>query len=170
MYQEDVDLCWRIRLLDFELKLVKDAISYDNGRIINSSINKNKISIDFNDPNLINMPLYIYYNSFAKNRIRIILKNYSMTNIFKRLPITIIIIFLRGIFLSIVTKKISYFNSFFIGFWWNIRNIENTLEYRKKIQKLRKVNDSEIEKHMIKKSIELSSMIQMIRWFFTKTK
>jgi GT2 family glycosyltransferase len=162
MYQEDVDLCWRIWLCGFKVKLVKNAISYDNGRIVNSSIIKDKITVDFKDPNLTNMPLYIYYNSFGKNRIRIMLKNYSKLNLIKRLPMTFFIIFLRGLFLSIKTKKISYLSAYFKGIFWNIKNFRNTLQYRKKIQKMRKINDIEIEKHMINYSIELSALKTMM--------
>lgn len=162
MYQEDVDLCWRIWLCGFKVKLVKNAISYDNGRIVNSSIIKDKITVDFKDLNLTNMPLYIYYNSFGKNRIRIMLKNYSKSNLIKRLPLIIFIIFLRGLFLSVKTKKISYLSAYFKGLFWNVKNFKNTLQYRKKIQKIRKINDSEIEKHMINYSIELSALKTMI--------
>jgi len=155
MYQEDVDLCWRIQLAGYSISLVESAVSYNNGRLINIFVKNGKIQ-SYLDSNITHLPDYIFYHSIARNRIRVLLKNYSKSNIIKRLPVAIVLIFLRGIYHSLITKKSFYFFSVFKGLWWNITHFRNTMKYRKKIQKMRVIKDDIIEKHMIKKSIEIA--------------
>jgi len=51
-------------------------------------------------------------------------------------------------------KSLAYFFAGFKAVTWNIANIGKLKKQRKKIQKIRKISDEEIEKVMIKKSIE----------------
>ena len=165
VYQEDVDICWRIRLAGYEIKIVEDAICHNMGGGISDTFRDNeRYQITF-DPELINMPLYKFYFS-QKNRIRTLLKNYSTKNIWKRLPVVIFMIFIRGLFMSITTKKFSYFLAVFRAFGWNISHTKNTLEFRKKIQESRVLDDNDIEKYMITKSIEVNAMKRAINRFF----
>lgn len=160
IYQEDVDICWRIRLAGYDIKMEKNAVCNNKGGGISDTFyNNKKYNISF-DSELINMPLYKFYYS-QKNRIRTLLKNYSAVNVLKRLPVVIIIILLRGIFMSITTRKISYFLVVFRGFWWNVRHISNTMKIRKKIQQSRVINDYEIEKYMLPKSVELNAIMSL---------
>ena len=160
IYQEDVDICWRIRLAGYDIKMEKNAVCNNKGGGISDTFyNNKKYNISF-DSELINMPLYKFYYS-QKNRIRTLLKNYSAVNVLKRLPVVIIIILLRSIFMSITTKKISYFLAVFRGFWWNVRHILNTMKIRKKIQQSRVINDYEIEKYMLLKSVELNAIMSL---------
>jgi hypothetical protein len=96
------------------------------------------------------------------------LKNYSMKNVCKRIPISIGMIFLRGIFMSIKNKNKSYLIAVFKGFFWNIQYLNNTLQFRKKIQKNRIIDDNEIEKYMITHSIELEGIRMIIKKFIRK--
>lgn len=169
IYQEDVDICWRIRLSGYEIKIVKNAICQNKGGGISDTFyDLEKYQIKF-DSELVNMPLYKFYYS-QKNRIRTLLKNYSTKNIWKRIPITIIMIFLRGIFMSVKNKNSSYFVAVFHGFFWNIKYLKNTMKFRKKIQENRMINDDEIEKYMIKDSIELQGIKLIFKQFLKKEK
>ena len=160
IYQEDVDICWRIRLAGYDIKIEKNAVCHNKGGGISDTFYNNKrYNISF-DSELINMPLYKFYYS-QKNRIRTLLKNYSAVNVLKRLPVAIVIILLRGVFMSLTTRKFSYFLAVFRGFWWNIMHTTNTMKIRKKIQQSRVINDSEIERHMLQKSIELNAIISL---------
>ena len=160
IYQEDVDICWRIRLAGYEIKIEKNAVCHNKGGGISDTFYDNKqYNISF-DSELINIPLYKFYYS-QKNRIRTLLKNYSTVNIVKSLPLVIIIILLRGIFMSLTTKNFSYFIAVFRGFWWNIIHIVNTVKVRKKIQQSRVISDMEIKKHMLQKSIELNAIMSL---------
>lgn len=169
IYQEDVDICWRIKLSGNQIKIVENAICQNKGGGISDTFYDSEgYQIKF-DSELMNMPLYKFYYS-QKNRIRTLLKNYSTKNVWKRIPITIVMIFLRGIFMSIKNKKGTYFVEVFRGFFWNIKYLGNTMKFRKKIQESRVIDDKEIEKHMIKCSIELQVIKLIIKQFFKKKK
>ena len=60
--------------------------------------------------------------------------------------------------MSVKNKNIAYLTAVFKGFLWNLIYLNNTLKFRKKIQKNRVVNDNEIEKNMINHSIELEGI------------
>ena len=167
IYQEDVDICWRIRLSGNKIKIVENAICQNKGGGISDTFyDSNKFQIKF-DSELVNVPIYKFYYS-QKNRIRTMLKNYSMKNVCKRIPISIMMIFLRGIFMSVKNKNKSYLTAVFKGFFWNILYLNNTLQFRKKIQKNRIIDDYEIEKYMISHSIELEGIRMIIRNFIGK--
>ena len=167
IYQEDVDICWRIRLSGNKIKIVENAICQNKGGGISDTFyDSDKFQIKF-DSELVNVPIYKFYYS-QKNRIRTMLKNYSLKNVCKRIPISIMMIFLRGIFMSVKNKNKSYLTAVFKGFFWNILYLNNTLQFRKKIQKNRIIDDYEIEKYMINHSIELEGIRMIIRNFIGK--
>ena len=167
IYQEDVDICWRIRLSGNKIKIVENAICQNKGGGISDTFHdSDKFQIKF-DSELVNVPIYKFYYS-QKNRIRTMLKNYSLKNVCKRIPISIMMIFLRGIFMSVKNKNKSYLTAVFKGFFWNILYLNNTLQFRKKIQKNRIIDDYEIEKYMISHSIELEGIRMIIRNFIGK--
>ena len=169
IYQEDVDICWRIRLLGNKIKIVKNAVCQNKGGGISDTFyDSGKYQIKF-DIELINVPIYKFYYS-QKNRIRTMLKNYSTKNIWKRIPISIIMIFLRGIFMSVKNRNISYIIAVFKGFFWNILYLKNTIQFRKEIQKNRIIDDNEIEKNMIKHSIEFEGIKIIIKQLIKKGK
>ena len=167
IYQEDVDISWRIRLAGYNIKIEENAVCQNKGGGISDTFyNNRQYNISF-DSELINVPLYKFYYS-QKNRIRTLLKNYSLINVIKRVPIAIIMIFLRGVFMSLSTKRFSYFVAVFRGFWWNIIHTPNTIKIRKKIQQTRIINDSEIEGYMLQKSIELNAIMSLRRFLKQK--
>lgn len=157
IYQEDVDICWRIRLAGYKIKIEKNAICENMGGGISDTFHDSKkTQIKFDDE-LIKMKPYKFYFS-QKNRIRTLLKNYSTINIWKRVPIALAMIMLRSIYMSIKNKNKKYFFDALRGFAWNIIKLRNTVKARRIIQKNRVVDDDEIEKHMEKESIELKAM------------
>jgi len=162
MYQEDIDLCWRIRLAGYRIEMVDDIECKNiGGGVSNTFYVDGKLFVNF-DPELIKMPVYRFYHSIAKNRMRVLLKNYSLKNIIRRLPTVLGLIILRGTLMSIKTRNPFYFTSAFKGIFWNALYLRDTLNHRKKIQKYRKVNDQDIEKHMINRSIELESIGRLV--------
>ena len=166
-WQEDVDICWRVMLAGYSIKIEKNAECFGDGVAISDTFFENgKYHITF-DSELINMSLMRFYYS-QRNRIRTLLKNYSTKNIWKRLPITIIILILRGTYMTIKNKNISYFLAIMKGFFWNIAQINDTLKLHNEIQNLRILDEKEIEKKMIQESIELKAMKMMIKQFLKK--
>lgn len=158
MYQEDIDLCWRMHLAGYCIHLV-DEIECKNigGGVSNTFYVEGKLFVNF-DSELIQMPVYRFYHSIVKNRIRIVLKNYSLKNIIQRLPVIMILILLRGTLMTVKSKNFSYVSSAFKGVFWNIINIKDTLMERRRIQSFRIVDEKIIVKKMIKRSIEWESL------------
>ena len=161
IYQEDVDICWRIRLAGYQIKIEENAICENMGGGISDTFhNLKEINITF-DEELIKMEPYKFYYS-QKNRIRTLLKNYSTINVWKRIPIALIMIILRSIYMSIKNKNKIYFFDALRGFVWNIGKFNNTIQARRIIQKHRIVKDEEIEKYMMKKSIEFHAIKKLV--------
>jgi GT2 family glycosyltransferase len=144
MYQDEVDLCWRIRLAGYKISYARNARCYHL-----------KPAADAIGENL-NMPVWKFYHAHGKNRIRVLVKNYSNRNILKRLPATIILISLRTLLLMTLRRRSQYFTATLKGFIWNLSNIRDTIAHRYEVQRLRKTGDCDIQRFMIDHSIELS--------------
>ena len=137
MYYDDVDLSWRARLNGYNLQYCNDAIAYHKS-----------------GDSLPGLPPSKFFQ-ISKNRLYVCIKNFSRNRILKRILIIVFLIFLDSIYYSIKKKSIGYFFMFFRSIGWNIKNSKNIIKERKKIQSDRKISDNEIEKYMLKKSIEL---------------
>ena len=146
MYQEDVDLCWRARIWGFNVAYEPKSLCYHLSE-----------SHGLFEDTLLMAP-WKFYQSHCKNRIRILVKNYSKRSISKILPIAIFLIFARSLLMSIISKRYVYMQLFFKGVFWNLENLKDTLIERGKIQLLRKVSDKEVLKYMLPYSIELVSI------------
>lgn len=137
MYCEDVDLSWRARLKGYNVQLVPSSICFHMGGQF--------LSIDAKK---------FYF--FCRNRIRVLLKNYSTKNIVKRSPLVLSLIVLSAFLLSFLKKDIGFVYKVVEGVLWNLKNLRRTINLRKLIQSSRKVNDEEIEKYMLPFSLELT--------------
>lgn len=146
MYQDDPDLCWRLRLLNLKIVCAEKSICYH----LKSS--ENMISAN------LKMPVWEFYLAHSRNRLRVLVKNYSYRSLLKRLPLTIVLIQLRAIILSSKNRTPNYLKALVRGLLWNIRYLKGTLRERFKIQQMREVNDCAIEKYMLSYSIELWSI------------
>lgn len=142
MYQDDVDLCWRIRLCGYEIVYEPRAVCY-HVKDLEGVIEKNLM-----------MPVWKFYHGHCKNRIRVLVKNYGKANLIKRMSIVIFLVASRSVLLSFMNKNPRYFSAFVKGILWNLHNLRNTLMERSKIQKIRKKTDSEIEAHMLRYPVE----------------
>lgn len=121
-YQEDVDACWRARLLNYKVIYVPDAIVY------------HKVGVTMKKHNI-----NAYY--FAeKNRLANLIRNYETKTLLLLLPLLIgneIARILPLIFLKRFGAKVR-------GWIWILKNIEYIISMRKKIQRNRIVSDKEI--------------------------
>jgi len=136
MYYDDVDLAWQARLLGYQIDYCENA---------------NAIHEQSHSPPTISK----FYN-ISKNRIYVCLKNYSLNRRIRRMFKIIFFIFADSIYYSVKLKSAKYFLTFFKVIGWNLANFSKMKKERTKIQKFRKLSDDEIEKFMLKKSIELS--------------
>ena len=100
------------------------------------------------------LPPSKFFN-IAKNRIYVCAKNYSLYKKIKRMGNIILFLFGDSIYYSYKFHSIKYFYMFFKAVSWNIINLKKLQKERRKIQKLRVKTDEEIEKWIIKRSIEI---------------
>ena len=143
MYQDDPDLCWRLRLINRKIVCADRSICYhmqSSGTVLVSNMS---------------MPVWKFYFAHPRNRIRVLTKNYSGLNILKRLPQVVVLIEFRAILLTTVNKNPNYLSAVMKGFVWNLRHLSETLKQRHIIQHSRRVTDGEIESFMQPYSIEL---------------
>lgn len=150
MYQDEVDLCWRIRLAGYKISYAKNAKCYHRKPGV-STVREN-----------LHMPVWKFYHAHGKNRIRVLAKNYSLGNIVKRLPAAIILISLRALMLMAINRKSQYISAALKGFIWNLLNIGDTMAYHLAVQRLRKTSDYNIQKFMLSHSIELAMFLTLV--------
>lgn len=138
LYCEDLDFCWKIKLLGYKIDFEPTAISYhDMGH---SSPDTN--------------PSKFYF--LARNRIYVCAKNYSLKNRISRIPVTICLLFLNAFLYDLSKKSKGYVKNFFKAIFWNISNLNNIIYEQKKLQSLSKISDNEIDRNILKSSIEFS--------------
>jgi GT2 family glycosyltransferase len=143
MYQDDVDLCWRIRLYGYEIAYEPKAICYH--------LKDSKGAMESN----LKMPLWKFYHAHCKNRIRVLVKNYSKANVIRRIPMVLFFIFLRSLVLSFTHRSPQYVLAYIKGLFGNLRILKETLMERFKVQGIRKKTDAEIEAYMVRYPVEL---------------
>jgi len=143
-YHDDVDISWIARLLCF--KIVYQPMS--------TCFHKSGKSFGGFNPET----TYLV----SRNRIRILIKNYSTKNIVWILPITILLEFFLSSLVSIYRRNFKYFYSFLKALVWNIKNLEDTLKKRDFVQSKRKIDDEQILKHMERSSLELRFLLRKL--------
>lgn len=153
-YHEDVDICWQARLFGFKIEYCPNSICYHKG---SQSTGGRKSAGEANFKKA-------YWE--WRNRIRVLIKNYSWKYLIIALPTTIILEFLSSIFVSINKKEFRYFLTFCKCLIWNIKNFNDTVKLRKIIQQKRVVNDSYISTFIDLKSFELSILKKKFSNFF----
>jgi GT2 family glycosyltransferase len=141
MYHDEIDLCWRVRLSGYKLTVEPSSICY---HVTNSSEHG------------LSLPVWKYYHGVAKNRIRILLKNYATSSFLKYFPQTVTLIVLRGLLLGLINQNVCYISALIEGFLWNIKNLRGTLLERLETQRLRKVTDEDILAYMLPYSLEIA--------------
>jgi GT2 family glycosyltransferase len=141
MYQDDMDLCWRIRLCGY-------GVTVEPSSVCHHVTNYAAIGL--------NLPVWKFYHGIVKNRIRVSLKNYATTSILRYFSRTVALILLRGLLSSLVNKNARYIMALFDGFLWNIKNLRATQLKRLETQLLRKVPDKNILANMSHHSIEIA--------------
>jgi len=137
MYYDDVDLAWQARLLGYSIDFCNDASAIHNEDDIQKKMHVSK-----------------FYN-IAKNRMYVCAKNYSLNRRVKRTTKIFFFILADSVYYSIKFRSAKYLFGFLKAIVWNVTNFKLIKHERKKIQSIRKISDDEIEKSMIKKSIEL---------------
>jgi len=140
MYSEDLDLGWRAFLFGMKINVCEKCfiIHFGGGSSERTVFNKNAQ----------HTTTFIRRYEVEKNTLRNILKNYSLIFCIIFIPIY----FFQNLaefLLYIMTFNFSMSKNIINAFFWNIVNINNTLLYRKEIQKKRIVDDFYILSKMV---------------------
>ncbi len=124
---EDIDICWRARLAGYMVFYNHLALGYHGYHQTIKKLKQDKLMF-----------------SQTKAQIRMIIKNYGLTNLARYLPLAFLIS--MGDIILFKESRIAKIKA-----WgWNIANLKDTLKERKRIQSTRKIKDEEILKYMNK--------------------
>ena len=134
MYADDMDWSWRIRLLGYAITLDERVIVYHKWR--GSGLNLDRM---------------VYY--LERNEVSAVLKNYGSAAIAWIAPSFLAVKLAKASLLALVNR--SLFRAVLAAWYWNLRNLRETLLMRKEVQSKRRVTDRMIVRHMVIGSLEL---------------
>lgn len=122
-YSEDIDLCIRTRILGGKIYVLPEC------KVLHLHAQTSK-KMDRS---------FIVFHA-TKNRILLLLKNFSFLLLSVILPIHLVLLLLLTL-LFIFSFKIKEARAVLKGIFWNIKNLSSTLDKRKKVFRLRKVSE-----------------------------
>ncbi len=137
IFEEDIDLSWRAQMFGYKIISAWDAylLHYGGSTVPGNIKGKKYVSSYFRR----------YLNE--KNIVRNILKNYSLP--FCVIILTsLILLHLAEIIILGALLKWNAVQCYLKAYLWNLKNLGNTLEFRKLVQSRRKVSDLELMKKM----------------------
>jgi GT2 family glycosyltransferase len=153
MFQEDIDLSWRARLINIRIKICPNSglFHYSGGSAVGGAADK-KYS------KYITTSFRRYHNE--KNIIRNIIKNYSFWTLSIILPVLLAFHILEILFFSLLLKY-EFVMCYIRAYKWNYENLMDTLTLRNKIQSGRLVNDITILKNMYIRYSKLTAIARL---------
>jgi len=137
---EDIDFCWRVKLYGKRVTFVPNSIVYHKGAGISSQVSDN----------ITNMHA-------TKNIIMTMIKNYNRVHMIKFAIIPHFLSFITGLFI-LEQFLLRRDNKFMIiknrlrAFYWLLSNSSKLRSKRRYVQSMRKTQDSEIMKSMLRTS------------------
>ena len=124
---DDLDLNWRFWIAGYKTRIATKAYTY---HWLKTSKTRDAW-------------LKRFWWEFHYSKIqRLFIKNYSVANIIKYLPIYLSVSFIRGVVNIIFRFNFSPLMGLLAGILWNIYQLGDTLKARKKVQSLRVFSDS----------------------------
>lgn len=159
----DRDLGWKLRLQNHRIATALDSVCY---HFAGSSTPGHATRVLFRF-----VPDVLCYHNY-KDIIRILIKNYSLTQLVRKLPLSLTFMLGEAMSIALRFRNSSPFLGFLKALSWNLQNLNDTFIQRIRIQELRAVSDKEIAKHMnphpfqilaIKKKINLVAAIRIVR-------
>lgn len=142
---EDVDLCWQMRLAGYKTIVAANSVVYhQRSRTTSRRLGK-----------------LVFHH--CKNRIMTLVKNYSLKNLMRYLPLLIILEFDRAL-LHLVKRRAEGTLAIFKALAWNIENFKSTWRKRLTVQHLiRQVPDDSVTKLM--RNVIPASLIHNLRLY-----
>jgi len=136
---EDVDLSWRIRLRGYKVKLVPTATAYHR---VSTSLSRRK-ELGF-------IPEW----HARKNRLAMLIKNYSVQNLVTKIPVVLVLYFLTFAKEILVRRNIDIALTSWTALLWNLGHLDYLLRQRSVVQeRIRTVPDSELTKLCVRRFI-----------------
>ena len=130
LFLEDVDLSWRIRLAGWNIALASESVVFHKWMTSTSKLAPSDIQYLFN-----------------RNRLRLILKNYSYTMLLGIVPVYLSL--QLGLLLWIMARrKGSELRAVLAAWLWNLRKLPHTIRARQRVQHVRSRSDSEVIRYM----------------------
>lgn len=152
IFLEDLDLAWRAQLLGFKVKAVPQAQIYHfAGGTVTGGRGRKEVFIS----NIRRRYLG------EKNQMRNILKNYSFGSLLTILPIYLALNILEMSYFLITGKLDVLWQVYIKAHVWNMRNLNNTLRERRRIQSMRRISDYALQKNMLKHSAKLDTFMRI---------
>ncbi|MDD1720433.1 MAG: glycosyltransferase family 2 protein [Euryarchaeota archaeon] len=143
-YYEDVDLSWMTRLIGFKVAYCPSSVCYHKGNAAFAGLSS-----------------FAEYLSH-RNRIRVLIKNYSLSTLVFVLPFTLV---LKGVVLSLsalFNLDIRELSNYLKALLWNVLNLRTTLTMRHRIQSQRKVGDKDVMHSMVPYSLGARLVIKQL--------
>jgi len=146
-FAEDLDLCWRAHLAGYKVVVNPKAIIYHivGGTLSGGVAREKKYKTTIRRR---------YLNE--RNALRTLIKNYSTFTLIWILPLYFFVNIAEILFFALVNPKVAL--AYLKANAWNIKHIRDTWHLHNDIQKMRKVNDKEILKMMVKGIGKLRSL------------
>jgi len=141
MYGEDVDLCWRAWLRGYKVVYVPSAVVYHKYGGTMKALTAQR--------------LYLA----NRNSLCSILKNYGPHSLAKAL-FRFLSLKIGEMLLFLVSGRVNASIALMKAALWNVTNLSGTWRKRREVQMLGKVSDCEIERLLVKESIELRRFLQ----------
>jgi hypothetical protein len=144
MTAEDVDWSWRARLAGYKVLCVPEAIAYHHWL------------------GTVGLSEHLFYMA-EKNQIANFIKNYQFSTIMKIAPLLLIIKTLKVIYLTIMKRKPKLAFITLKAICWNAVNLRGSIRKRGSINKIREVQDREVQRLMVKASLEIALGLGRLR-------
>lgn len=138
LYYDDVDLSWRARLMGYGISCAEVAIC----KHIGGASSRTMLH-----------PVKFYLTQ--RNRIRVMIKNYSTRRMLPRVAIACTLIITGATFLTVSTRKVKYFIFACKTFAWNLFGLKDTLIERCEVQRKRVKGDAVLERSMSRFSMDI---------------
>lgn len=143
---EDMDLALRCRLRGYKIVFIPGAIIYHK-RGATDSTQEVRLKVRWH---------------FNKNRVATLVKNYSLGNLLKALPVTILLYLLAFLWEALVKREFKLAGTRVSALFWNAKNLKSLLKQRMIVQKnMRRVPDAQILKLLMPRKTLMTSFL----WF-----
>jgi len=146
LHMEEIDLCWRLHLQGYRLRVRPDAVIYHYG---GGTLGREKAA-------------KMYYNH--RNSVFMLLKNYSCTRLFRVLPLRFLLD-LTLIVKSMLTLDLKRAVAVVLAYGWLLFHPRLILRKRRAIQRYRKVTDKEVDTYLYPGSVVLAYYLRRKKTF-----